>query len=51
MANTWSGGEEIAPAVERAVASGKPSLVNITVRSARSPLADAMIARKTASQQ
>ena len=44
-------GEEIAPAVERAISSGKPSLVNVAVRSARSPLADAMIARKTASQQ
>ena len=41
-------GEEVAPAVERAIASGRPSLVNIRVRSVRSPLADAMIARKMA---
>ena len=40
-------GRDVAPAVERAIASGKPSLVNIKVKSARSPLADAMIARKT----
>ena len=43
-------GEDIAPAIERAIASGSPSLVNINVRSARSPLADAMIARKTGSR-
>ena len=42
--------EEIAPAVERAISSGRPSLVNIKIRSARSPLADAMIARKTGSR-
>lgn len=42
--------EEISPALERAIASGKPSLVNINVRSAQSPLADAMIARKTGSR-
>ena len=41
--------EHIGPAMERAIASGKPSLVNIVVRSIRSPLADAMIARKTGS--
>ena len=40
-------GEDIAPAVERAIASGRPSLVNVSIKSARSPLADAMIARKT----
>ena len=45
------GSEHIAPAIQRAIASGKPSLVNITVKSARSPLADAMIARKTAARQ
>ncbi len=38
--------EEIGPAIQRALASGKPSLVNITVGSMRSPLADAMIARR-----
>lgn len=44
-------GEDIAPALERAIASGKPSLINISVRSERSPLADAMIARKMGSRQ
>ena len=39
--------EEVAPAVERAFASGRPSLVNVAVRSGASPLADAMIARRT----
>ncbi len=39
-------GEDILPAVGRAVASGKPSLINIGIKSMRSPLADAMIARK-----
>ena len=42
--------EDISPALERAMASGKPSLININVRSAQSPLADAMIARKTGSR-
>ncbi len=37
---------DIAPAVERALASGRPSLVNIKIRSAQSPLADAMVARR-----
>ena len=37
---------DVAPAVERALASGKPSLVNIRIRSAQSPLADAMVARR-----
>ena len=41
--------EDIAPAVERAIASNRPSLVNVTVGSVRSPLADAMIARKMSS--
>ena len=40
--------DEIAPAVERALASGRPSLVNAIVRSEASPLAEAMIARRTA---
>ena len=39
--------EEVAPAVERAINSGLPSLVNIRVRPGASPLADAMIARRT----
>ena len=43
--------ENIAPALERAVASGLPSLLNIKIKSTRSPLADAMIARKLASRQ
>ena len=38
---------DVAPAVERAFASGLPSLVNVVVRSGASPLADAMIARRT----
>ena len=37
--------EEVAPAVARALSSGRPSLVNVTVRSGASPLADAMISR------
>ena len=41
--------EDIKPALERAIASGRPSLINIEVKSARSPLADAMIARKKGS--
>ena len=41
--------EEVAPAVERALASGRPSLVNAIVRSEASPLAEAMIARRTGS--
>ena len=39
--------DEVAPAVERALNSGRPSLVNVVVRSGASPLADAMIARRT----
>ena len=39
--------EEVAPAVERALRSGRPSLVNVVVRSGASPLAEAMIARRT----
>ena len=38
---------EVGPAVSRALASGQPSLVNVTVRSGASPLAEAMIARRT----
>ncbi|MBI3964678.1 MAG: thiamine pyrophosphate-binding protein [Chloroflexi bacterium] len=40
--------EELRPAVERALASGKVACVNVEVGRIRSPLADAMIARKTA---
>ena len=42
-------GEDVAPAVERAIGSGRPSLVQVTVKSAPSPLAEAMIARKAGS--
>ena len=38
---------EVAPAVARAINSGRPSLVNIAVRSGASPLAEAMIRRRT----
>jgi acetolactate synthase-1/2/3 large subunit len=38
---------EVAPAVERAINSGRPSLVNVAVRSGASPLAQAMINRRT----
>ncbi len=38
---------EVAGAVGRALASGRPSLVDISVRSGPSPLATAMIARRT----
>ena len=38
---------EVAPAVERAINSGRPSLVNVVVRSGASPLATAMINRRT----
>ncbi len=43
--------EDIAPAVGRAIASGRPSLVNVVVKSVPSPLADAMIARKTSARR
>ena len=39
---------DVSPAVERALASGRPSLVIIVVRSGASPLAEATIARRTA---
>jgi acetolactate synthase-1/2/3 large subunit len=39
--------EDVGPAVERAIKSGQPSLVNVTVRPGASPLAEAMIARRT----
>ncbi len=38
---------EVGPAVRRALASGQPSLVNVVVASGASPLAEAMIARRT----
>jgi len=39
--------EDVAPAVARAINSGLPSLVNVVVSSTTSPLAEAMIARRT----
>ena len=39
-------GEDVAPAVQRALDSGLPSLVNIVVKPGASPLAEAMIARR-----
>ncbi len=39
--------EEVSPAVQRALASGRPSLVNVDVKPGASPLAEAMIARRT----
>jgi len=38
---------DVSPAVARAIASQRPSLVNVAVRPGASPLADAMIARRT----
>ena len=38
---------EVGPAVRRALASGQPSLINVVVGSGASPLAEAMIARRT----
>jgi acetolactate synthase-1/2/3 large subunit len=40
--------EDLAPALERAFASGKPALVNIAVQRAISPRAEAAIARRKA---
>ena len=39
--------KEVGPAVARALDSGRPSVVDMSVRSGASPLADAMIARRT----
>ena len=39
--------EDVAPAVARAIDSGLPSLVNVVISSTTSPLAEAMIARRT----
>ena len=39
--------QDIAPAVERAIESNLPSLVNVVISSTTSPLAEAMIARRT----
>lgn len=36
----------IGPAIKRAASSQKPSLIDITIRSSQSPLADAMVSRK-----
>ena len=41
--------DEIAPALQRALDSGKPSLVNIAVAPGASPMAEAMIARRRSS--
>ena len=41
--------EEVAPAVKRALNSGKPSLVNIAVKRLPSPLAEAFVARRRGS--
>jgi acetolactate synthase-1/2/3 large subunit len=38
---------EVGPAVARALDSGRPAVVDVAVRSGASPLADAMIARRT----
>jgi acetolactate synthase-1/2/3 large subunit len=43
--------QDLGPAISRALASGKPSLVDITIRSVQSPLADAMITRRLAAKQ
>ena len=43
--------EELSPALQRAIASGRPSLINIPVKSVPSPLADAMIARRLGTRQ
>jgi len=37
--------EDLAPAFKRALASGKPALVNVAIQSAISPRAEASIAR------
>ncbi|MAQ13046.1 MAG: hypothetical protein CL721_06790, partial [Chloroflexi bacterium] len=38
---------DVGPAVGRALNSGRPALVDVAIRSGASPLADAMIARRT----
>ena len=43
--------QELSPALQRAIASGRPSLINIPVKTVPSPLADAMIARKLGTRQ
>ena len=37
---------DMGPAVQRALDSGQPSLIDIAISPAQSPLADAMIARR-----
>ena len=37
---------DVGPAVRRALDSGKPSLIDVSIQAAQSPLADAMIARR-----
>ena len=41
---------QITPAVKRAIASKQPSLIDISIQSKQSPLADAMIARRLSSR-
>ena len=43
--------QDLAPAIQRASDSKLPSLVDVTIRSAQSPLADAMIARRMGPRQ
>ena len=42
---------EMGPAVQRALDSGQPSLIDIAISPAQSPLADAMIARRQSARQ
>ncbi len=42
---------QLAPAIKRALESNKPALVDVTIRPARSPLADAMVARRLGARQ
>ena len=43
--------KDLAPAINRALDSNIPSLIDVTIRSAQSPLADAMIARRMGPRQ
>lgn len=43
--------EQLAPAIKRALESNKPALVDVTIRPAQSPLADAMVARRLGARQ
>lgn len=42
---------QLAPAIKRALESNKPALVDVTIRPAQSPLADAMVARRLGARQ